>query len=72
MKFVVFVSAIATALFFGGTYAANININSGTATEFGQGVLSTVVCGGDPITVRVPLWSLLKIQAEREIMKFRK
>lgn len=53
MKFVVFLSAIATALFFGGTYAANININSGTATEFGQGVLSTVVCGGDPITVRV-------------------
>lgn len=53
MKLIIFVSAIATALFFGGTYAANININSGTSTEFGQGVLSTVVCGGDPITVRV-------------------
>jgi hypothetical protein len=52
-RLLLIVSALAAALFFGGTYAANININSGTATEFGQGVLSTVVCGGDPITVKV-------------------
>ena len=52
-KLILIVSALAGALFFGGTYAANISINAGTATEFGQGVLSTVVCGGDPITVKV-------------------
>lgn len=52
-RIVLLISALATALFFGGTYAANININAGSSTEFGQGVLSTVVCGGDPINVKV-------------------
>jgi hypothetical protein len=52
-RIVLGVAGLAAALFFGGTYAANININAGSATEFGQGVLSTVVCGGEDITVKV-------------------
>lgn len=47
------VAGLAAALVLGGTYAANITINAGSATEFGQGVLSTVVCGGEDIQVKV-------------------
>lgn len=52
-RFSLLVTAVVATLVLGGTYAANITINAGTATEFGQGVLRTVVCGGDPVTVRV-------------------
>jgi hypothetical protein len=45
--------ALISALVFGTTYAAGISINSGSSTEFGQGVLNTVVCGGAPISVTV-------------------
>lgn len=48
-----FIASLVAVIVLGSTYAANISINSGARTEFGQGVLSTVVCGGAPITVRV-------------------
>ncbi len=52
-RFILFIAGLAAAIVFGSTYAANISINSGQNTEFGQGILSTVVCGGDSISVRV-------------------
>ena len=47
------IALLAAVLGIGSTLAANISINGGNATEFGQGVQRTVYCGADkkPITV---------------------
>ena len=38
---------LGSILFFQGTFAGNISLNSGTGVEFGQGVSQTVACSGD-------------------------
>ena len=46
------IGALAGVIALGSTLAANINLNTGTPVEFGQGITQTVACSGDsPITI---------------------
>lgn len=45
------VGLLAAVLGFGSTFAASITLNNGQSTEFGQGVQSTVYCGGSSQTI---------------------
>ena len=39
------------AFFFQGVLAANINLNLGSRVEFGQGIVQTIACDRDGITL---------------------
>ena len=45
------VGALIGVIVLGSTFAASINLNSGTAVEFGQGVVATTACDDDGITL---------------------
>ena len=49
------VGLLVAVLGIGSTFAANISINAGTNTEFGQGVERTVYCGGSQIITVAPI-----------------
>ena len=49
------VGLLVAVLGIGSTFAANISINSGTNTEFGQGVERTVYCGGSNTITVAPI-----------------
>jgi hypothetical protein len=44
-------SVFTGAFFFQGVLAANINLNIGSQVEFGQGIVQTIACDGDGITL---------------------
>ena len=44
-------SLLTGALFFQGVFAANINLNVGSQVEFGQGIVQTVACDSDGMTL---------------------
>ena len=46
LKLILGIGALAGVIALGSTLAANINLNTGGAVEFGQGLAQTVVCGG--------------------------
>jgi hypothetical protein len=49
------VGLLVAVLGIGSTFAANISINAGTNTEFGQGVERTVYCGGTQTITVAPI-----------------
>ena len=49
------VGLLVAVLGIGSTFAANISINAGTNTEFGQGVERTVYCGGSNTITVAPI-----------------
>ena len=51
------VGLLVAVLGIGSTLAANITLNGGQATEFGQGVQSTAYCGGNAVTLTVTPFS---------------
>jgi hypothetical protein len=48
---------LGSALFFQGTFAGNISLNSGRGIEFGQGVSQTVACSGNTDLTLTPFSS---------------
>jgi hypothetical protein len=54
------VGLLVAVLGIGSTLAANITLNGGQATEFGQGVQSTAYCGGSAVTLTVTPFSNYK------------
>jgi hypothetical protein len=60
----IFASALllfAGGLFFNTTLAANININTGVAVEFGQGVLTSTACSGSTRLTITPVSSFVNV-----------
>jgi len=57
------IGLIAAVLGVGSTLASTITLNNGNATEFGQGVSTSIFCGGTEQTIRVTPVSLFDNQA---------
>lgn len=51
LKWVLAILASVTLVFFGTTFASNLNLNSGNNIEFGQGIAATVACQVDPLII---------------------
>ena len=58
VKFWVGIGLIAAVLGVGSTLASTITLNNGNATEFGQGVSTSIFCGGTEQTIQVTPVSL--------------
>jgi|GEM_PF-1204703 len=53
LKLILGIGVLAGVIALGSTLAANINLNTGGAVEFGQGVAQTVVCGGSDASITI-------------------
>ena len=60
------VGLVIAVLGIGSTFAASININGNSDSEFGQGVTKTVYCGGESATIKVTPASAFVNSYDRE------